>query len=193
MSNEHFRNQVRALLDRHRAAGKRLDGPTPAPSSQAAAASTGVCVPLRVAGVDDLQALAAVLQRVAATPALARAHEAGLLRFEVRIAEGMDMTFATSSCQTASLPGGDHGTNQEAPPPTNHCACAPVKAADGASTTTILRGVVTERDVRALPAACHHVEMAPRAVFTPLARDALRQRGITIQTPRTSPREGRSS
>jgi hypothetical protein len=43
--------------------------------------------------------------------------------------------------------------------------------------------VVTERDVKALPADCRVVATAPRAVITPLARDALRQRGIAVHAP----------
>jgi hypothetical protein len=51
-------------------------------------------------------------------------------------------------------------------------------AAAGSAT---LSGVVTERQVETLPAGTTVVALAGRARLTPLARDRLRRRGITIE------------
>jgi ketosteroid isomerase-like protein len=123
------------------------------------AASPGLAVPLVVSCACDVARLSEMLNRLLASP-LADAAAQGALHFELRMQPVAAMACA---CQAASTPAGP-----AAPPETN-----PV--------TMLLRGVITERDIKALPTDCRLVGTAARAVLTPLARDALRQRGIAIQ------------
>lgn len=172
MNAEDFRTQVRELLARHRSA-----------DSPRAGATQGVCVPLRLAGAGDLAVVAELIRRVAASHALAAAHAAGLLRFELTIdpavapaaAAGGGATPAAGACCDGCARG-------------EACRCEPSPTGGGAATTVtpLLRGVVTERDIKALPSDCRLVGAAPRAVITPLARDALRQRGIAVQPAKES-------
>lgn len=175
MNADAFRQQVRELLGRHQPAAHSTGG-----------ASRGVCVPLRLASAGDLHVLADLARRVAASPALAEAHAAGLLRFELSIDPGM----AAATAPTAETPVAQRSCC-EACARGEACHCERANGAAGAASapaiaTPLLRGVVTERDVKALPASCRLVGTAPRAVLTPLARDALRQRGIAVQALKES-------
>lgn len=162
MSAEDFRAQVRELLARHLPTGR-----------SGGEGGQGVCVPLRLGGAGDLGTLAELVRRVAVSPALAAAHAAGLLRFELRIDPSMSV--AAAAPDHACCEGCARG---------DACRRAHMKAEPATAATPLLRGVVTERDVRALPADCSLVGTAPRTVLTPLARDALRQRGIAVHAPK---------
>ena len=155
MTAEEFRLQVRQMLGQSRAAPLSPEG------------SSGVCVPLRLSGASDMAALVELVQRVAASPALAAAHAAGLLRFELRI-EPAAAIEGESACCDACV---------RAEP----CRCQGSSMAAEATATPLLRGVVTEREVTGLPANCRLVGLGPKAILTPLARDALQQRGIAVQ------------
>ncbi len=168
MNTEAFRVQVREMLARHR------------PSAPGSPASAGVVVPLKLSHPDDLKVLGELLRRVASSPALAQACAAGLLRFELCIdaaaAAAGPAAPAAAACCEACARG-------------EPCGCAGGDASPApvpATVTPLLRGVITERDVKALPAGCRVAGVAPRAVLTPLARDALRQRGITVHTLKES-------
>ena len=161
MNADEFRAQVRELLARRR------------PSAQdAGEAGRGVCVPLRFSDAGDLDVLANLIQRVAASPALASASAAGLLRFELSIdpsialgsERGLGKPVCCDDCSRGGSCSCKSGQSQPVPP----------------LATALLRGTVTERDVKALPENCRQVGAEPRTVITPLARDALRQRGITV-------------
>ncbi|MCM2369536.1 hypothetical protein [Aporhodopirellula aestuarii] len=54
--------------------------------------------------------------------------------------------------------------------------------APAVGSVVIDQSVVAVADVEAIPAAVKHVELRPRAVVTPAARDELRHRGISITT-----------
>ncbi len=54
-------------------------------------------------------------------------------------------------------------------------------SASGGATPHFDRGVVTERDVGKLPPGLTTVRVSKRVRFTPLAKDELRRRGVTIE------------
>jgi len=132
--------------------------PPVAPQPAAPAASPGLAVPLVVSCAGGVARLGEMLNRLLASP-LADACAQGALRFDLRLQPGAPVA---CGCQAADTPA-----PRAAPP-------------EAARASVLLRGVVTERDVKLLPADCRELGLAPRAVLTPLARDALRQRGITV-------------
>ncbi len=158
MNMEAFRGQVRTLLTQHR------DAPP--------AGRTALVVPLKITTSDDAGVLMDLLRRVAASPALALASAAGLLRFELSV----DPAALSGACCGACLQHGTSGcaTSAAQAPQAESAVATPAPA------SPLLRGVITERDVLALPAGCTTVGLVPRSVLTPLARDVLRQRGITV-------------
>jgi hypothetical protein len=169
MNTDSFRAQVRELL-----AGRQHS------ATQGAEVGRGICVPLRLSGDRDLAVLAELIRRVAASPALAAAQAAGLLRFELSIDPAMPPAAVGAGAQPARAACCDDCARGDV------CRCDGTRAAapiaPSPAMTPVLRGVITERDVKALPADCRVVSTAPRAVLTPLARDALRQRGIAVHS-----------
>ena len=157
MNTEAFRLQVRELL------AQRQPG-----IGEASTSHPGVRVPLRLSSAGDLGVLSELIQRVAASPALSSACAAGLLRFELSIDAAM--TGAGPVGAPAASPKAsccDDCAQGKA------CRCDDKQvAAEPQAATPLLRGVVTERDVKALPDHCKLVGAAPGAVITPLARDA---------------------
>lgn len=172
MNTEAFRAQVRELLAR-RSSTHGADEP-----AKGATGTKSLCVPLRLSGSDDLAVLADLLRRVAASPALAAANAAGLLRFELIVAPEMSVISAAS---TAAMPAKASCCEDCANGKPCRCEVSSGSTSTAAAATPLLRGCITERDIKALPADCRLVGTAPRAVLTPLARDALRQRGIAVQ------------
>lgn len=61
----------------------------------------------------------------------------------------------------------------------SHAPAAPSQV--GGTTPHFDRGVVTERDVGKLPPGLTTVRVSKRVRFTPLAKDELRRRGVTIE------------
>mgnify|MGYP000979717576 CR=1 FL=1 len=166
MNSESFRTEVRDLLQRHRHAAQ----------NKGEVSQAGLCIPLRVSSAASWAVLADLIQRLAASATLAAAHDAGLLRFELRIDNAM---------AAAVLPVGNAASSErnccEPCLRGETCSCQTNSRPAAASMVTpLLRGVITERDIKALPDGCLLVGIAPRAVLTPLARDALRQRGIAF-------------
>ena len=176
MNTEDFRVQVRELLARR------------PPSAQGAEASRsgraqGVCVPLRLSAPSDLGVLAELIRRVSVSPALAEACATGLLRFELSISAAMASAMpAAPAPPLTPAPATSSPTCCTACSRGEACSCPATGGAPaGPTATPWLRGCITERDIKALPADCRLVRTAPRTQLTPLARDALRQRGITVQ------------
>lgn len=178
MNTDDFRVQVREMLAR-RARAPRSAGNAEVPQA------LGVCVPLRLSAPGDLEVLAELIRRVGASPALAEACATGLLRFELSISAAMASATAAPAPPLTPAPAPSSLSS-----PTCCTACSRGEACSclatggapaGPTATPWLRGCITERDIKALPADCRLVRTAPRAQLTPLARDALRQRGITVQ------------
>ena len=88
------------------------------------------------------------------------------------------MALATDPKARAEIESGRHrfrlgGDAQTSAP------AAPSQA--GGATPHFDRGVVTERDVGKLPPGLTTVRVSKRVRFTPLAKDELRRRGVTIE------------
>jgi ketosteroid isomerase-like protein len=142
----------------------------PAATAPTAAAAPGLSVPLVVTCAASVARLSDMLLRLLASPLADATAQAGL-RFELRVQPGAGGCGDRCSCGTTDRP------------PAASAPTGAARATSPTATTPLLRGVVTERDVKALPADCRVVATAPRAVITPLARDALRQRGIAVHAP----------
>ena len=80
----------------------------------------------------------------------------------------------------ADAPGAGAGAGAPPAPPAHaHRPLAPPPGA--AAPARFERGLVSERDIAALPAGARSVVLGRQARLTPLARDELRRRGIAIE------------
>ena len=145
-------------------------------------------VPLRVGSPQDTAALTQLFKRLAASPALLEMADAGLLRFDLRVdATALQHSHGDSGASPTSAMAATTATD-----PATCCeSCKAGKACecDGPDCKlphghgpahAELAGVIGERQVKAIAAGVQTVSLKPGAVLTPLGKDALRKRGITI-------------
>jgi ketosteroid isomerase-like protein len=166
----------------------------PAPAAPAAASANttatgpqGVVVPLRVGTAAHAQALTDLFKRLAASPALLQAAQSGLLRFDMRVDEA-----AVKAVASAGSSGGASAmAATTAIDPAACCSsCKEGKACECKGDTCDmhdhkedvpeLKGVIGEKLLKTLPPSVKTVRIHPKAVLTPLGKEALRKRGITI-------------
>jgi hypothetical protein len=177
---------------------KQIGAPKPAaaPAAQAAASANtpstgpqGVVVPLRVGTAAQAQALTDLFKRLAASPALLKAAQSGLLRFDMRVDE--------AAVKAVAAAGGVSGASAMAATtaidPAACCSsCKEGKACEckgdacglhdhPAEDIPELKGVIGEKLLKTLPPSVKTVRLHPKAVMTPLGKEALRKRGITIE------------
>lgn len=188
MNTEALREQIRAQL---RQALQRQQAAAPASAAwPQPPLAHAVVVPLRLSRASDTQALTQLFQRLAASPALLHAASTGLLRFDWRVDTSavqavqaiqagagamaatttIDPAACCSSCkqgQACECTGDTCGTHK-------HHHTAEVEAVPE------LQGVIGEKLVKTLAASVKTVRIHPKAVMTPLGKDALRKRGITL-------------
>jgi ketosteroid isomerase-like protein len=175
---------------------KQIGAPKPAAAAQAAAPAAGpqgVVVPLRVGTGAHAQALTELFKRLAASPALLQAAQSGLLRFDMRVDEAAVQAVAASA--PASAPHAAPATSAMAATtaidPAACCSsCKEGKACECKGDTCDmhdhkedvpeLKGVIGEKLLKTLPPSVKTVRIHPKAVLTPLGKEALRKRGITI-------------
>jgi len=178
---------------------KQIGAPKPAaapsPAAPAAASANtlatgpqGVVVPLRVGTAAHAQALTDLFKRLAASPALLQAAQSGLLRFDMRVDEA-----AVKAVASAGSSGGASAmTATTAIDPAACCySCKEGKACECKGDTCDmhdhkedvpeLKGVIGEKLLKTLPPSVKTVRLHPKAVMTPLGKEALRKRGITIE------------
>jgi uncharacterized protein (TIGR02246 family) len=169
--------------------------PTPSPAAPAAASANtpatgpqGVVVPLRVGTAAHAQALTDLFKRLAASPALLQAAQSGLLRFDMRVDEAAVKAVAASA---GSSGGASAMAATTAADPAACCSsCKAGKACECKGDTCDmhdhkedvpeLKGVIGEKLLKTLPPSVKTVRIHPKAVLTPLGKEALRKRGITI-------------
>ena len=168
--------------------------PTPSPAAPAAASANtpatgpqGVVVPLRVGTAAHAQALTDLFKRLAASPALLQAAQSGLLRFDMRVDEA-----AVKAVASAGSSGGASAmAATTAIDPAACCSsCKEGKACECKGDTCDmhdhkedvpeLKGVIGEKLLKTLLPSVKTVRIHPKAVLTPLGKEALRKRGITI-------------
>jgi hypothetical protein len=166
----------------------------PAPAAPAAASANttatgpqGVVVPLRVGTAAHAQALTDLFKRLAASPALLQAAQSGLLRFDMRVDEA-----AVKAVASAGSSGGASAmAATTAIDPAACCSsCKEGKACECKGDTCDmhdhkedvpeLKGVIGEKLLKTLLPSVKTVRIHPKAVLTPLGKEALRKRGITI-------------
>ncbi len=192
--------QIRnGLIARKDAYWKQVGSPKPAASpatavpsapapAQGAASTAGVVVPLRVGTAAQAAALTDLFKRLAASPALLQAAQSGLLRFDMRVDEAAVKAVAAS---TGSSGGASAMAATTAIDPAACCpSCKEGKACeckgdtcelhDHKAEVPELQGVIGEKLLKTLPAHVKTVRIHPKAVLTPLGKEALRKRGITI-------------
>ena len=187
---ERIREQVRQALSRAAATATPVNSSTPVASAKPGA----VVVPLRVGSPQDSAVLAQLFQRLAANPALLQMADADLLRFDLRV--------DASALRATDGQGGASTSAMAATTATDPAACcASCKAGqacecdgpdcklphshDHGPAAAELSGVIGERQVKAIAAGVKTVRLKPGAVLTPLGKDALRKRGISIDKGKT--------
>jgi len=176
---------------------KQIGAPKPAASPAAPAAASantpatgtqGVVVPLRVGTAAQAASLTDLFKRLAASPALLQAAQSGLLRFDMRVDEAAVKAVAASA---GSSGGASAMAATTAIDPAACCSsCKEGKACECKGDTCDmhdhkedmpeLKGVIGEKLLKTLPASVKTVRIHPKAVLTPLGKEALRKRGITI-------------
>ena len=162
----------------------------PKPAAAPATAPQGVVVPLRVGTGAHAQALTELFKRLAASPALLHAAQSGLLRFDMRVDE------AAVKAVAAAAPAAPVTSAMAATTATDPAACCSSckagKACECKGDTCALhdhpvedipelKGVIGEKLLKTLPPSVKTVRLHPKAVMTPLGKEALRKRGITIE------------
>ncbi len=188
--------QIRdGLIARKDAYWKQIGAPKPAAAAQAAAPAAGpqgVVVPLRVGTGAHAQALTELFKRLAASPALLQAAQSGLLRFDMRVDEAAAKAVATAA-PAAGAPVTSAMAATTATDPAACCSsCKAGKACECKGDTCglhdhpaedipELKGVIGEKLLKTLPPSVKTVRLHPKAVMTPLGKEALRKRGITIE------------
>ena len=192
--------QIRdGLIARKDAYWKQVGMPKQA-SVAPAAAPQGVVVPLRVGTAAQAAALTDLFKRLAASPALLQAAQSGLLRFDMRVDEAAVKAVAASAATptpaaAATPPTAPAGTSaMAATTAIDPAACCPsckegkaceckgdtCELHDHKAEVPELQGVIGEKLLKTLPAHVKTVRIHPKAVLTPLGKEALRKRGITI-------------
>ena len=191
------------LIARKDAYWKQVGMPKPAPTTaaaapsapaQAAASPAGVVVPLRVGTAAQAAALTDLFKRLAASPALLQAAQSGLLRFDMRVDEAAVKAVAASAGSSGGASGG--ASAMAATTAIDPAACCPsckegkaceckdehcdLHAHKASESVPELQGVIGEKLLKTLPASVKTVRIHPKAVLTPLGKEALRKRGITI-------------
>ena len=172
------------LIARKDAYWKQIGAAPPAASVAAptapSAAKPAVVVPLRVGSAAGAQALTELYKRLAASPALLQAAQTGMLRFDLRVDEGLAQGTPAMAATTAIDPAACCASCQAGEAcecKGDHCELHAHKASEPVPE---LKGVIGERLLKTLPPGVKTVRLHPKAVMTPLGKEALRKRGITI-------------
>ena len=193
MSADALREQIRAKIQ----AKWRANAPSQptAPSSNTPAQDKldpAVVIPLRLGRSDDADTLAQLFQRLAASPALLNMADAGLLRFDLRTdASALSCVSAPVAAPFKPQPSTSAMAATTAIDPAACCSsCKEGKACECKGDTCDmhdhpedvpeLQGVIGEKLLKTLPLSVKTVRIHPKAVLTPLGKEALRKRGITI-------------
>ena len=158
-------------------------------------AGAAVVIPLRLGTPQDTAVLTQLFQRLAASPALLQMADNGLLRFDLRVdAAAMGaVSNAVPVEKTVTVTVTSAMAATTAVDPSACCSsCQAGKACECKGDTCALhdhpaedipelKGVIGEKLLKTLPPSVKTVRLHPKAVMTPLGKEALRKRGITIE------------
>ena len=194
MSTDALREQIRSAIQ-----AKLADTPTrvapaqnPNPSNPNLAPSALV-IPLRLGSAQDTAVLTQLFQRLAASPALLKMADTGFLRFDLRVDAAAlgTVSNAVSVEKSAAVATSAMAATTATDPAACCSSCKEGKACECKGDTCALhghpaedvpelKGVIGEKLLKALAANVKTVRLHPKAVLTPLGKEALRKRGITI-------------
>jgi hypothetical protein len=132
-------------------------------------------------------ALTDLFKRLAASPALLQAVQSGLLRFDMRVDEAAVKAVAAAAPVTSAM-----AATTTTDPAACCSSCKAGKACECKGDTCALhdhpaedipelKGVIGEKLLKTLSPSVKTVRLHPKAVMTPLGKEALRKRGITIE------------
>jgi hypothetical protein len=188
-----IRAQVRSAVSRQATAAGQPTSGNPAASHKA------LVVPLRLGNAQDTSALTQLFKRLAASPALLQAVNDGLLRFDLRLDAGAvqavtaqaspaNAAHAKSSNAMAATTTIDPAACCSSCKTGKTCECGDTVCDAHAQQAKVpeLKGVIGEKLVRSLASGVKTVRLNPKAVLTPLGKDALRKRGITVDRGETT-------
>lgn len=179
MSTDALRQQIRSSIQAKLAGTHTTAAPAQNPSlNKQNLAPSALVIPLRLGSAQDSTVLTQLFQRLAASPALLKMADTGLLRFDLRVdaaalfSSAMAATTAIDSaaCCSSCKAGKDCECKGDS------CGLHDHPAQDMPE----LKGVIGETLLKALPPSVKIVRLHSKAVLTPLGKEALRKRGITI-------------
>ena len=196
MSTDALREQIRATL---KAKLEASTHPAPASHAQEPAMNTpiagaAVVIPLRLGSPQDTAVLTQLFQRLAASPALLKMADTGWLRFDLRVDAAAMGAVSHASPTVQAQPGSSNSAmvaTTTIDPAACCSSCKEGKACEckgdacslhdhPAQDVPELKGVIGEKLLKTLPPSVKTVRLHPKAVMTPLGKEALRKRGITI-------------
>jgi hypothetical protein len=198
MSTESLRQQIRATLQTQLAAqrpGAALAQNLRPISKNAPHAPYALMIPLQLGSAQDASVLTQLFQRLAASPALLKMADEGYLRFDLRVEAAAlgAVPNAVAIGKEANANGTSAMAATTAIDPATCCSsCKAGKACECKGDTCALhdhpaedipelKGVIGEKLLKTLPPSVKTVRLHPKAVMTPLGKEALRKRGITIE------------
>lgn len=157
---------------------KQIGAPKPAalPAVAPAATPQSVVVPLRVGTAAQAQVLTDLFKRLAASPALLQAAQSGLLRFDMRVDEAAVKAVAATTATDPAACCSSCNAGKACECNSDTCELHDHTTKD----VPELKGVIGEKLLKTLLPSVKIVRLHPKAVLTPLGKEALRKRGITI-------------
>ena len=195
MSADALREQIRSTIQAKLGDAHTRAAPAQNPSpNQPSLAPSALVIPLRLGSAQDTAVLTQLFQQLAASPALLKMADTGLLRFDLRVDAAAlgAMAHVATTVHAATANSTTAMAATTAIDPAACCSsCKEGKACEcqgdacglhdhAAQDVPELKGVIGEKLLKTLPPSVKTVRLHPKAVMTPLGKEALRKRGITI-------------
>lgn len=195
MNTDALREQIRSTIQAKLGDAQTRAAPAQNPSpNQPSLAPSALVIPLRLGSAQDTAVLTQLFQQLAASPALLKMADTGLLRFDLRVDAAAlgAMAHVATTVHAATANSTTAMAATTAIDPAACCSsCKEGKACEckgdacdlhdhAAQDVPELKGVIGEKLLKTLPPSVKTVRLHPKAVMTPLGKEALRKRGITI-------------
>ena len=195
MNTDALREQIRSTIQAKLGDAHTRAAPAQNPSpNQPSLAPSALVIPLRLGSAQDTAVLTQLFQRLAASPALLKMADTGLLRFDLRVdaaalgavsnAVSVEKSAAVATSAMAATTATDPAACCSSCKEGKACECKGDTCAlheHPAEDVPELKGVIGEKLLKTLPPSVKTVRLHPKAVMTPLGKEALRKRGITIE------------
>jgi hypothetical protein len=177
-----IREQVKKAIQRQKLDSGRLH------QADTLTRTQSITIPLRIANQSQLELLTQLSKRLALSPALLNMVNAGLLSFDLKIdkalSESLSVVNPSGHSAMDATTAIDPATCCASCKEGQSCECekdgCPLHVQSHPTDTPELSGVVGEKLVKTLPSGIQAVRLNPKAVLTPLGKEALRKRGITV-------------